>query len=389
MYNVTVRRAEPVSATVGSEFPMMKTRALSWCFMPVAIAAAFAGGETARAADAAWDATVKAAVTEGEVDVNGGPGALYAQVLTEGFKKADPQIRINFTGLSGRDAIPKILRAREAGIYGVDVYVGGTSSVLESLKPAGALAPIRPALMLPDVLDDANWLGGFDAGFLDLDKTYMYGFQGEVAPTVVANWDYVSHADLKTYQDLQKPEFAGKIVWDDPRLPGAGSAVGIRFIINFGPDFLKQLITRQKIVYISNMRQNAEWVVRGRYPIGLGTGINDLTMFQGQGLGKNVLPLDAPLAHEPLETGFGTISMLTHPPHPNAAKVYVNWLLSTAGQTAWEKTGFDSRRLDITHVAPAYFPKPGVAYVPDEAEANLKYRQQAEDIAKKSIGTQD
>ena len=365
------------------------TRTRSQLLVGIAVAAALAGGGAASAADANWDETVKAAVAEGEVDVNGGPGALYAQVLTDGFKKAFPRIRIDFTGLSGRDAIPKILRAREAGIYSVDVYVGGTSSVMESLKPAGALAPIRPALILPEVLDDANWFGGFDAGFMDSAKTTMYGFQGEVAPTVVANWDFVSHADLKTYQDLLKPEFAGKIVWDDPRLPGAGSAVGTRFIVNFGPDFLKQLITQQKIVYISNMRQNAEWVVRGRYPIGLGTGVNDLTMFQGQGLGKNVLPLDAPLAHEPLETGFGTISMLTHPPHPNAAKVYVNWLLSKAGQTDWEKTGFDSRRLDITHVAPQYFPKAGVAYVSDEAEANLKYRQQAEDIAKKSIGTQD
>jgi iron(III) transport system substrate-binding protein len=367
----------------------MTTPAPSRLFVPLAIAVALAGGGGASAADAAWDATVKAAVAEGEVDVNGGPGALYAQVLTEGFKTAYPQIRVNFTGLSGRDAVPKILRAREAGIYSVDVYVGGTSSVLLSLKPAGALAPIRPALIRPDVLDDANWLDGFDAGFMDDAKTSIYAFQGEASPTVMANWDDVSHADLKTYQDLLKPEFAGKIVWDDPRLPGAGSAVGARFIINFGPDFLKQLITQQKIVYISNMRQNAEWVVRGRYPIGLGTGVNDLTMFQAQGLGKNVLPLDAPLAQEPLETGFGTISLLTHLPHPNATKVYVNWLLSKAGQADWEKTCFDSRRLDIAHVAPKYVPKPGVDYMSDEAEANLKYRQQAEDIAKKAIGTQD
>ena len=348
------------------------------------------GGGAARAADpnpnAIWDATVKAAIAEGEVNVHGGPGRLYVVALVDGFKAAYPDIKVNFTGLSGRDAIPKILSERAAGVYAWDVYIGGSSSVMGSLKPAGALAPIRPALILPEVLDDKNWLGGFAAGFMDLEQKYMYGFQGELTPTVLVNWDHVSHADLKTYQDLLKPQFAGKIVWDDPRLPGAGSAAGARFIFNFGADFLQRLYSGQQIVYISNMRQNAEWVVTGRYPIGLGVGVVDLAPFRAQGLGKNISePSDARFPHEPVATGFGTLSMPANPPHPNAAKVYVNWLLSKAGQISWEKTGFDSRRLDMTHVAPETVPKAGVPYVADEAEANLQYRIEAEDLAKQYI----
>src|ERR1700675_2684168 len=133
------------------------TSRLPLLVMPVAIAAALAGAREASAADANWDATVKAAIAEGEVDVHGGPGKLYEQVLTEGFKKAYPQIKIDFSGLSGRDAVPKILREREAGIYSWDVYVGGVMSVLLNLKPVGALAPIKPNLILPEVLDDKNW----------------------------------------------------------------------------------------------------------------------------------------------------------------------------------------------------------------------------------------
>jgi ABC-type Fe3+ transport system substrate-binding protein len=364
----------------------MDTRLPARSLALVAAATLFSG--VAAGADDGWDKTVKAAVAEGEVDVHGGPGALYHQVLTEGFEKAYPQIKMNFSGLSGRDAIPQIQRERAAGIYNWDVYVGGTSSVMGSLKPIGALAPIKPALILPEVLDDKDWFGGFDAGFMDEMKTYMYGFQGEATPTVMVNWDDIKNTDLKTYQDLLKPEFANKIVWDDPRLPGAGSAAGARFIVNFGADFLKALLTNQKIIYTNNMRQNAEWLVRGRYPIGLGTGVEQLKPFQQQGLGKDIAPLDVPFAHEPMATGFGTISLLTHPPHPNAAKVYVNWLLSREGQIEWEKTGYDSRRLDIPHVAPEYLPKPGVAYIADEAEANLKYRDEAEAIAKEIIGTE-
>ncbi|HEY3917522.1 MAG TPA: extracellular solute-binding protein [Stellaceae bacterium] len=363
--------------------------------LALAMLGVLAGGGAVRAADPtadnpSWDATVKAAIAEGAVNVHGGPGKLYAVALVDGFKAAFPDIKVNFTGLSGRDAIPKILNERAAGVYGWDVYVGGTSSVMGSLKPVGALAPIKPDLILPEVLDDKNWLGGFDAGFMDLDKKYMYGFQAEVTPTVLVNWDFVNHADLKTYQDLLKPQFAGKIVWDDPRLPGAGSAAGARFIVNLGADFLKQLYSQQQIVYISNMRQNAEWVVSGRYPIGLGLGVEDLAPFREQGLGKNIAPpSEARFTHEAVATGFGTISMLTNPPHPNAAKVYLNWLLSKAGQTSWEKTGFDSRRLDIAHVAPDYLPQPGVPYVADEMEANLHNRLQAEELGKQYIKARD
>src|SRR5262249_22139248 len=100
-------------------------------------------------------------------------------------------------------------------------------------------------------------------------------------------------------------------------------------------------------------------------------------------------PSEASLPQEPVATGFGTISMLTQPPHPNAAKLYLNWLLSKAGQLSWEKTGFDSRRLDIAHVAPDYLPKPGVPYVADETEANLKYRLRAEELGKQYIKAQN
>ena len=72
--------------------------------------------------------------------VHGGPGRIYSEALTEGFRRAYPGIKLNFTGSSGRDAIPKITREREAGLYNWDVYVGGTPSILQSLKPAGACA---------------------------------------------------------------------------------------------------------------------------------------------------------------------------------------------------------------------------------------------------------
>jgi ABC-type Fe3+ transport system substrate-binding protein len=342
----------------------------------------------ARAENSSWDETVKRAIAEGEVNVHGGPGAVYRRILTEGFNRAFPQIKINFDGLSGRDAVPKIVRERAAGIYSVDVYTGGTSSILQSLKPIAAFEPLREALILPEVLDDKAWLGGLDGGWIDKDQKYIFGFEATVSPMFLVNWDLISHDQLKTYDDLMKPEFAGKIVWDDPRLPGQGVSVAQRFLINFGADWLKRLFTEQKIAYIANPRQAAEWVVRGKYPIGLGVAAELVQPFQQQGLGKNVSPFTQPLPHPALEYGYGTLSLLSHAPHPNAAKVYVNWLLSKAGQKEWTTSGENSRRIDIPIANPDTAAQPGVAYSAEQSEENFPIRQQSAAIAKEFISGQ-
>jgi iron(III) transport system substrate-binding protein len=351
------------------------------------LAAAFALHD-AHAEQRSWDEIVKAANAEGEVDVHGGPGEVYHQVLTEGFRQEFPQIKMNFSGLSGRDAIPKIIREREAGIYNWDVYIGGSSSVLQSLKPIGAFAPLREAFVLPEVLDDKAWFGGLDSGWVDKDKTSIFGFEASVTWTMLVNWDIISHDKLKTYDDLLKPEFAGKIAWDDPRFPGPGLGAAQRLYLNFGADYMKRIFTEQKIAYIANPHQEAEWLVSGKYPIGIGAAPDEVQRFQQQGLGKNITAFDVSIPHPTVDYAYGTVSMLSHAPHPNAAVVYINWLLSKPAQIAWGKTGGNSRRIDIPPAIPALAPKPGTTYVAEQSEENLPNRQEAQALAKQFIPVQ-
>jgi iron(III) transport system substrate-binding protein len=63
--------------------------------------------------------------------------------------------------------------------------------------------------------------------------------------------------------------------------------------------------------------------------------------------------------------GFGSLMLINRAPHPNAAKVFINWLLGKEGQTAFSKaSGYPSRRMDApTDHLPDYgLPKPGVKY---------------------------
>lgn len=334
-----------------------------------------------------WDAILERARKEGAVFVHGGPGEAQREALTEGFRKAYPEIKVSFTGSAGRDAIPVITRERAGGIFKWDVYVGGTPSILRTLKPDGAFAPLRPALMRPDVIDDANWFGGLDAGWMDLERKTTLAFALTINPIVFVNWDYIDKSALQTFDDLLKPEFAGKIVWDDPRLPGQGGVTALGVMLHKGPDFLSKLLSTQQIVFTRNSRQHVEWLSRGRYPIGIGSPWDQIEFFRRQGLAKNVSRgLVGAFEKQVGGPGFGTVSLMDKGPNPNAAIVYVNWLLSREAQIDWStKTASNSRRLDVKPAAADLAPSPSLPLIIDQSEGQIRSFEEALEISKSSI----
>jgi len=352
---------------------------------PIAATALVLTGLPCAAAEQSWDAIVAAAKNEGTLVIKGAPGSVYAEVLTAGFKKKYPEITVTYTGLNGFESIPKITRERQADIYNWDIYIGGTPSTLGTLKPAGAFAPLPPALKLPEVLDDNAWLGGFASSWQDHEKQFAFAFDFTISAPGYVNWDYVKHEDLRTLQDLFKPQFSGKIVWDDPRLGGPGMATGATMLLNFDDSFLARLVGSQKIAYTNNGRQIAEWVVRGLYPIGLAAGSQDLQQFWEQGLGKNVQVFMGDIKTVAGGPGFGTLSLMDRAPHPNAATLYVNWLLSKDGQTEYVKSGRNSRRLDVAPSDASLAGKPGVRYEDIQSEDSIAIRKKVADISKANI----
>ncbi len=332
-----------------------------------------------------WNAIVAAAEREGSVNVHGGPGSAQAQALTS-FKSAYPKIEVKFLGAAGRDSIPVIMRERAAGVYQWDVYVGGTPSTLQTLKPAGAFAPLRPAIDWPEITADNLWFGGFDGGWMDNEKSTTFGFALTMNPVVAVNWEFVSPDELKTFADILNPRFADKIVFDDPRRPGQGQVNAQAILVNFGSDYLRDLFSKQKIVYSGNARQAAEWLVRGRYPISIAPASDQILPFRQQGLGQKIAVFNGDMKTAIAGPGFGTVSLMSNAPHPNAARVYLRWLLSSAGQAAWsENTKSNSRRLDVPKPQPDLYPSSGQTYVDPQSEKQIPAQIQAEALAKEFI----
>ncbi|MBM2811780.1 MAG: ABC-type Fe3+ transport system periplasmic component [Chloroflexi bacterium] len=316
----------------------------------------------------AWERVLAAARAEGVVNVYGGSGSNNRDAEVEPFERAFPGIKMNGLFGPGRDLVNRVVAERTANKKIPDVMVGPGASGIFILKPIGALPPLEPALILPEVTDTSKWLNN-RLWFVDADPpNTTIGFVGSVQGTTYYNPDLVDPKEFTSYLDLLNPKWKGKIVATDVRLAGGGAAPS-RFWYthpDLGPSYLERLFGEMDVTIGRDQRQMIDWVAQGRYPIGILFSSTDVRQAIDDGL-----PIAAVDPHQfregaPMSTGGGAISLVEGGPNPNAAKVFVNWLLSRDGQLNWQKyIKAPSLRNDINRddVPPDSIPKLGLNYL--------------------------
>jgi ABC-type Fe3+ transport system substrate-binding protein len=314
------------------------------------------------AAPSEWERVVAAAKREGTVAIYGPPGADARDGLVEGFQRKYPEITVEYTGATGSQLVPKLLNERAAGQFRADLYVGGTTTTISDLTPAGALDPIQPLLIGPEAQNTSVWMGGkFD--FADNAGTHVLVFTTNVKAPIAYNPQLVSPGEIRSWWDLLDPKWRGKLVMRDPRTAGPGQATATHLYTteSLGKDYLGRLLT-SAMVFSNDDRQILDWVARGQYPIAVAPSELLSAQLKDRGIAIELLPADAVREGSYLTAGFGAVAAINNPPHPNAANVYLDGLLSKEGQTDWSKAaGYVSRRLDVPrdHLPPALIPKEG------------------------------
>jgi iron(III) transport system substrate-binding protein len=293
-----------------------------------------------------WGATLSAAEAEGAVSIQGPLNEKYRASI-ETFRQAFPKITLNYTATSGDDFEARYTAERRANQYLNDFFIGGVGgSVFTDQVPGGWYAPLKPLIVAPDVLDDSKWLGGFNAGFLDSEGSHIYTVQADGQNNFNVNRDEVSQADLDSLEGLFDPKWKGKIASLDPRIQGDQSLTLIFHL--FGEDGLRRFLTEQKPVLTRNRRQLAEWAVRGAYPVTLGVSPGELAQWRQEGLGQNLKQITLAAEQTPWTPGWGGVALLQNIPHPNAAKIFINWFLGKEAQADWATRGLNnSRRTDV------------------------------------------
>lgn len=308
--------------------------------------------------DVEWQRSLIQAKKEGKVVVYSSTGGDLASMLNKavwekfGFK-------VDVVSGRGSELTQKIIRERMAGLYLVDAYLSGFgTSLFYSLKPANALAPLEPFLLLPEVKDESLWWNGL--GWIDDEKTAL-AFSAYISESLAINTDLVREGELKSFKDILNPKWKGKILMMDPG--GGGSPVRFIGVIVelLGRDYLEAL-AKQEPVLVRDDRLLVEWLARGRFAIATTPTGEVFSQFKEIGAPIKYLRLEEVVQ---LTAGGGCIGVLNNRPDPGATKIFVNWLLSREGQLIFGKAkGVQSRRLDVStdYLDPLVIRQPGLKY---------------------------
>jgi hypothetical protein len=147
--------------------------------------------QAAQSWQAEWDKVLAAAKQEGKVVVNSGRSEGARRALTL-FEQEYPEIKLEYTGTATPDYFNVVFKEREAGLYLRDLQLNTPDVVAYAAKSRGVFDPVRPALILPEALDDSKWFGGLDGLFYDTEKTYLLSYIASPSMLAHANRDVVS-----------------------------------------------------------------------------------------------------------------------------------------------------------------------------------------------------
>ena len=335
-----------------------------------------------------WAKLAAAAKLEGTLAIasGGAPSRQYRPVVDVFQKKFGVSVEVSKGNAT--DTVNRVLAERKAGRYIMDVALISSRENQQRLVPSESLVPLSPMLIHPEVVDTSNWYRGRH-WYADKSSSYVliYHVSKEDKYETWYNTDKLKEADLaaiKKQTDFFDPRWKGKIAGQ-----GMGDPSGIRQMIDsyFEPDrgqeWIRTYLLNAGVTFSDDRRILETWITGGRFPLqAVTTGSEDLITLAKKGL--PIKQIFFPKQVGVIRAGGSgcCISAFANAPHPNAAKLFVNWFLSKEGQTLTHTLvpNIDraSLRNDIPfgEVVPEQRRAPGVEYAFPDADPKFGARQE-------------
>ena len=319
----------------------------------ISVFLAIADADEASRWQSEWQKTMEAARKEGQLSLYGGQEITHPEIIAA-FNNEFPFIKV--TSASGRaaDMMTRIVAERRADKYLADLTASGPNGP-RMLYLNKILEPIAPTLVLPEVSDTSKWYGG-KHWYADPENKYIFMFEGTIVTTGISvNTKLVSPEAIKSYWDLLQPKWKGKLLGQDPR--GAALLTPVLILYHrsgLGADFVRRFYTETDITLFRDRRQGTNWLATGKFP--LCHLCREIDKAAKQGLPVEDIPSDKLKEGGTIGGGGSSVlALINRAPHPNAARVFINWYLSRQGQRIWQNVmnvkevePSDSMRIDIS-----------------------------------------
>jgi iron(III) transport system substrate-binding protein len=267
----------------------------------------------------AWDGVVAAARKEGRVVLYSAFVGLAAhQDLKKEFEAAYG-ITVDILEARASEVRERIRIEQAAGRFAADVSENGRTTTTLQIDQDHVFQPFGA---LPS-------LGHLKAEFR-ADEIRLPVFA--IVYGILANTTLVKGADEpKSWLDIADPRWKGKILADDLRTLGGGGVLFFVLQEQFGRGFQEKLAA-QDLKFSREIPANERRVARGEYPLYLPVGLTSVPELKG-------LPVKFIAPKEGLPYIGYDLALLKNAPHPNAARLLMEFYLGKKMQQRFANLG--------------------------------------------------
>jgi iron(III) transport system substrate-binding protein len=253
--------------------------------------------------------------------------------MREGFQKRYPGIEVQGQEGRGQDAREKVISEQAAKNVVGDIVVSGGNTMAELLG-MGFLEPFQApetAALLDGVADKR--------GYVNPRVVNVYG--------ITVNTNTVKPADEpKSWKDLTDPKYKGELSAQDPRGSGGSLYIFQGLKERYGDSILADLAKQDVFFGTSNPSLVAD-LVRGEHSLLISTAASQVIPERRNGAPLKFIKPDEGVILIPIG-----MALVKGAPHPNAAKLFINWMLSEEGQKVVAEIGATPARKGIAAAEP-------------------------------------
>lgn len=247
------------------------------------------------------------------------------------FTAAYPGIGVNVIRATGQIVYSRLAQDLAAGVAQADVFSGSDQTHLVELKGKDQLMAVE--------LENGPKLRKIFVGM----EPDGYWYTTSANPTVMAyNTDLVSAEEAPdNWDDLMDPVWKGKIAMSHPGFSGSTGSWAVLMKRFYGDEFFTRLEENDPLIGRS-LSDPPQTLVAGERSIGIGT-LGTVTKLKGQG---NPIEIIYPTDGAKL-TLSGT-AIPASAPHPNAAQLFLNFLLSAPASELMVANGLQPLRPEVS-----------------------------------------
>jgi len=277
------------------------------------------------------DELVRGAQKEGNITFWSSMRIEDSRALAQGFEAKYPFLKVDIVRAGGEQIVNRALTEHMAGKTTYDVV---NAFALKVLQNRGLLQ----AYATPEAINYANGFKDPQNYWVSLLSGYnVIGYNSKLVPKGEAP---------KNWEDLLHPRWKGKLVMDDEEyfwyagmLKYWGQEKGTKYM---------EALSRQGVQFRNGHALLSDLMSVGEFPVAVVVYPDRIEQMKAKGQ-----PVEWVNTTDPILVNLAPVGIATKAPHPNAAKLFMNYSVSKEGQEILRKGGRISARHDVSPLLPS------------------------------------